>query len=291
MTNSLVGKTYLVTGATSGIGLSCAEILAERGARVLGVGRSKERCFAAEQRLRNRNPEADHYLFVADLSLQSEIRKLTNLINGSITQLDGLVNNAGTFTYWQEFTQEGFETQWAVNHLAPFILSCSLLPLLSATNNSRVVNVSSDSHYFGQIDWEDPQQCRHYNGLKAYGNTKLANVLFTTELNRRNPQVRAFAADPGLVKTEIGFKGTPPLVQWIWNLRRSSGITAEESARGIVFLLTEPSIHDSPEVYWRHGTPRPSSKSAQDVKSAARLWELSEQMCSITGEEVKYETR
>jgi len=291
MTDALIGKTYLVTGATSGIGLACAEMLAAEGARVFGAGRSVERCRAAEQRLRALHPDADIMYFVADLSLQSEVRGLAARVREAAPALDGLVNNAGTFTYWLELTREGFETQWAVNHLAPFLLTLELLPLLEAAPAGRVVTVSSDSHYGARITWDDPQLRRRYNGLGAYGRTKLANVLFTLELRRRlgpDSRVRAFAADPGLVKTEIGFKGTPPLARWIWDLRRSAGISAGESARGIVYLLTQAGLQDAPALYWRHGQPRPASPAGRDVESAARLWALSERMCGIPAQEVSH---
>ena len=169
MTNALIGKTYLVTGATSGIGLACAEILTMEGARVIGVGRSAERCRAAEQRLRALHPDAAPMYFVADLSLQSEVRGLAERVREALPGLDGLVNNAGTFTFWLELTREGFETQWAVNHLAPFLLTYELLPLLETAPAGRVVTVSSDSHYGARITWDDPQLRRHYNGLGAYG--------------------------------------------------------------------------------------------------------------------------
>ena len=294
MTNVLTGKTWIVTGATSGIGLACAEILAEQGGYVIGVGRSAERCGAAETRLRSINPQGDARYFVSDLSLQSEVRALAGRIRETLAErgqaLDGLINNAGTFTYWMALTREGFEMQWAVNHLAPYLLTHELLPLLQAAPAARVVTVSSDSHYGARMDWDDPQMRRRYNGLSAYGRTKLANILFTLELKRRlgpTPWVKAFAADPGLVKTEIGFKGTPPLVRWIWERRRAGGMSPEESARGIVRLLTEPALQESAEIYWRHGQPRQASPAARDAQSAARLWALSEKMCGIT-EEVSY---
>ncbi len=289
MDSELSGKTYVVTGATSGIGLACAEILARKGAAVIGVGRSVTRCQEAQRRLHSLNPEGEFVYLTADLSEQRQVRILAEAIRQALADqgkaaLDGLLNDAGTFTFWLALTPEGFETQWAVNHLAAFLLSNELLPLLQAAPLSRVVTVSSGTHYGAHLNWVDPQLRRRYNGLSAYGNTKLANVLFTLELDRRlGPQsrLRAFAADPGLVKTEIGLKGTPAIVRWVWNLRRASGISPEESARGIVYLLTEPSIQDSPGIYWQHGKPKAASKAAMDGGSAARLWQLSAQMCGL----------
>jgi NAD(P)-dependent dehydrogenase (short-subunit alcohol dehydrogenase family) len=287
MFTNLIGKTIVVTGATSGIGLATAEELTRQGAHVIGVGRTAPRCQAAEQRLAALNPAARPVFCTADLALQSEIRRLAAEIRRRITgrgqpALDGLVNNAGTFTYWLGLTPEGFETQWAVNHLAPFLLTHELLPLLAAAPQARIVTVSSESHAHTSLNWADIQLRRRYNGLLAYQQTKLANILFTAELNRRlgaASGVRAFAADPGLVNTEIGLKGTPGLVQWIWQRRRAAGIPPTEAARGIVFLLGEAAIQDTGAVYWRHGRPRPPSRQAQDPVAAQRLWALSMQMC------------
>jgi NAD(P)-dependent dehydrogenase (short-subunit alcohol dehydrogenase family) len=289
MEHSLSGKTIVVMGATSGIGLVVAEALVQRGATVIGIGRSPDRCREAESRLHFIQPEARVDYLVAELSLQSQIRSLKSRVGGLLARegkagLDGLVNNAGTFTFWLAYTPEGFEMQWAVNHLAPFLLTHELLTLLEAAPSARVVTVSSGSHRGVRLKWEDVQLRRCYNGLRAYQQTKLANVLFTLELNHRlGPQspVHAFAADPGLVNTEIGLKGTPALVRWVWDWRRTGGIKPEEAARGIVFLLEDPAIQDSPEVYWRRGVPVPASPFALDPEAARRLWALSEQMCGL----------
>jgi NAD(P)-dependent dehydrogenase (short-subunit alcohol dehydrogenase family) len=282
MITDLLGKTFLVTGVTSGIGLAVAEQLAQRGAAIIGVGRSPERCAAAEAKLRSAGGQAR--FLVADLSLQAEVRRLAEIVRSQVTALDGLVNNAGTFTWRRTLTSEGFEMQWAVNHLAPFLLTVSLLPLLRAAPRARVVTVSSGSHYHTRLRWSDLQLRRGYNGLRAYKQTKLCNVLFTAELNRRlgaDSSVRAFAADPGLVFTDMGFKGNPWLVRLVWHWRRRGGISPEESARGVVFLATEPAIQNAVDIYWKHGAVKAPNPRALDPASARRLWEVSEEMCGI----------
>jgi NAD(P)-dependent dehydrogenase (short-subunit alcohol dehydrogenase family) len=289
MGDSLNGKTFLVTGTTSGIGLAAAENLVRRGADLIGVGRSPERCQQAEKRLQALAPQGKVAYCVADLSIQAQVRELAGDIRNRLASwkkgyLDGLVNDAGTFTFWLTLTPEGFETQWAVNHLAPFLLTLELLPSLQAAPAGRVVTVSSGSHYRTRLHWDDIQLRKRYNCLLAYKQTKLANVLFTAELNRRlgsGSRVRAFAADPGLVKTEIGFKGNPGLARWIWERRSRSGISPEQSAEGVVFLATEPSIQNSSEIYWKHSKPRAPSPEALDEEAARRLWEMSAQMCGL----------
>lgn len=289
MENTLNGKTYVITGATSGIGLATAQALVAHGADVIGIGRSPERCRSTEQQLKELNPHVKVTYCVADLAIQSQVRALRSQV-GAILQswekewLDGLVNNAGTFTYWFSLTPEGFETQWAVNHLAPFLLTHELLSFLMAAPMARVVTVSSASHYSGRLNWEDLQLRRRYNGLRAYENTKLANVLFTQEFNRQmgaQATVKAFAADPGLVKTEMGFKGTPAVVRWFWGLRREGGTDPQVPARGIVYLLSEPGIQNSPHPYWKDGQPKQPSRQALDGRAATQLWQISEAMCGI----------
>ena len=282
-------KTYIVTGATSGIGLAAAEHLLRQGAFVIGVGRSPQRCQAAEQRLSALYPQGAASFCTADLGLQSQVRALgaqiaDRLQAQGISYLDGLVNNAGMVTFRRTLTAEGFETQWAVNHLAPFLLTHLLLPLLQAAPQARVVTVSSESHYKGRMRWDDLQLRRFYNVFEAYQQSKLANVLFSAELNRRlgkGSPVRAFAADPGLVRTDIGIKNMPALIGWGWQWWCSRGITPEESARGVVFLATEPSIQQSDQVYWKHSQPKAPSPLALDTEAANRLWEISAQMCGM----------
>jgi retinol dehydrogenase 12 len=289
MTTDQKDKTFVVTGATSGIGLAAAQLLAERGALVIGVGRSAERCAQVEIQLRSAHPQAQVDYCLADLSMQEQVHILALDIRAILAaharnSLDGLINNAGTFTYRMALTSEGFETQWAVNHLAPFLLTHALLPLLQSSPAGRVVTVSSGSHYHTRLKWNDLQLRRGYNCLLAYKQTKLANVLFSAELNRRlgsQSALRAFAADPGLVFTEMGFKGNPALARWIWGLRRRGGVTPLESARGVVYLATEPTIQNSPEIYWKDSHPQAPNPYALDEGAARRLWDLSEQMCGI----------
>ena len=284
------GKTFVVTGATSGIGLATAAKLAELGADVIGVGRSAERIQASQNEVRRRYPRARVTYLQADLSLQSEVRRLAAEIHEQVApfgqgSLDGLVNNAGTFTYWMTLTAEGFETQWAVNHLAPFLLTHEVLDLLRAAPAARVVTVSSDSHYNTRLRWKDIQLRRNYNGLLAYQQTKLANVLFSRELNRRlgaDSRLRALAADPGLVNTDIGLKDSSPLARWVWERRRRGGDPAEKPAEGIAFLLGMPLLAAARQaVYWKDGQPRRPSRYALDDQAARSLWAISEQMCAL----------
>ncbi len=282
-------KTFIVTGATSGIGLATAEQLAGMGAQVLGVGRSADRCEAAEKRIRQAHPGAAVHYLLADLSLQEEVRMLARqveavLVHQGLAGLDGLVNDAGIYSWKRKLTPEGFERVWAVNHLAPFLLTNELLPLLQAAESARVVTVSSNASAKAYLRWKDLQMVHGYFGMRMYGQTKLCNVLFTAELRRRlgkDSRVRAFAADPGFVHTGIGLKGNGGLVYWFWDRWSRRGITPEESAKGLVFLATEPSIGDSTEIYWRHSHPKAPNPLALDAEEGRKLWEISAEMCGI----------
>ncbi|MPM62334.1 hypothetical protein SDC9_109200 [bioreactor metagenome] len=295
MKTALKSKTYVVTGFSSGIGFACTESLLEAGADLIGIGRNEQRCKEAVEKIQASFPQSRIQWVLANLSSQIEVRRAATEIAALLKKdgksaLDGLINVAGTFEYWMRLSEDGIETQWAVNHLAPFLLSHELMPYLRVAKDARLITVSSDSHYFGRIDWKDPQQTRHYNGLAAYGATKLANVLFSAEFNRRlwkASGVRAFAVDPGLVKTEIGFKNTPPLWRWVWQIRRSGGTMPEGPARGILHLLSTPDNDLVEGVYWKEGHQKNESRRALSLLDAKLLWEYSERLCGIENGEWK----
>jgi NAD(P)-dependent dehydrogenase (short-subunit alcohol dehydrogenase family) len=289
--DDLTGKTYVITGATSGIGLAIVEQLLQKGANVIGIGRSEERCRQAGDQLNRIVSHGKVAWCRADFRLQAEIQLLAQQIqlqmdDWKLSGLDGLVNNAATVPFRRTVTPDGYEMQWAVNHLAAFILSLQLLPALRAARNARILTVSSGSHYRGRIWWDDVQFHRHYSLLRAYEQTKLCNVLFSAELDRHlsGGTVRAFAVDPGLVRTDLGMKTNNRLASGIWAIRRRGGISPQESAAGIVYLLTEPCLQDATEIYWKHRKPKSPNPIALDVTAGRRLWELTLPMTGINPE-------
>jgi len=283
-------KIFVVTGATSGIGLAAVRELVGMGAGVIGIGRSQERCQYVKDCLAKELPQADIAFLYADLSSLAQIRELAQNIKLHLSKtgrahLDGLVNNAGTVSSWYKATGDGFELQFAVNHLAPFLLSHELLPLLMAAPQGRIVTISSGSHYNTKIKWDDIMLRKSYGCLRAYKQTKLCNVLFSEEFNRKNAgkgRVRAFALDPGLVKTDIGLKGTSGLVKWFWNKRSSGGVEPSKPAKSIRYLLCEDLKNLGSNVYWKDCKPLEPSRYSRNEAHAERLWKLSEKMCGIS---------
>lgn len=283
-------KTVVITGATSGIGLAAARGLAAKGCRIIGVGRDEARCAAARSAILAENPKAQVTYLVADLSSQRQVRALAAQIRRQVEadggRLDVLVNNAGTVSTWYLATEDGYETQFAVNHLAPFLLTHELLPLLRRSGDARVLTVSSGSHYRTRMHWRDVMFRRGYSCLRAYKQSKLANVLFTHELNRRVGRaqgIRAYAVDPGLVDTAIGEKGTSGIVRLFWQKRRRHGVPPEEAAKTIVHLATASPLEDPQASYWKDCRPIRPSRYSEREDAMQRLWELSERLCGIRG--------
>jgi NAD(P)-dependent dehydrogenase (short-subunit alcohol dehydrogenase family) len=285
MMNDTHGLTCVVTGATSGIGFELTRILAGGGARVIGVGRSPERCEAAARDLRCATGNRGVSYVPADLSSLSEIRALAAKIMDMTDQVEVLANNAGTFTLARSETVDGLETQLVVNWLAGFMLTGLLMNRLLAAPAARVLTTSSGSHFSGRIHWSDPGMRRGYNGLKAYDQSKLATVLFTTELARRlgaGSPVSAYAVDPGLVKTDIGMKGNGRLVQMVWKIRTRKGISPLDAARSLAYCATDQGAAGRTGHYWKEGTVLQPSERALDEEAARRLWRMGEELCGVS---------
>lgn len=284
-------KTAIITGVTSGIGKAILHAYHMRGYRCLGIGRSKEKCDALKNELLEgsnlpANDTSSITLMICDLSSQKSIRAIIPSIDQWLGEnpLDVLVNNAGTVMDWYFATEDGVETQFAVNHLAPFLLTNLLLQKLKSSTSAKIITVSSGSHYNTRIRWHDIMYRGHYSCLGAYKQSKLCNVLFTAELNKRlqHTTVCAYALDPGLVNTDIGEKRTAGLVKWFWSFRKKYGTSPEEPAKTALFLAeSDPDlIHKG--FYWYQQKPKLPDKSAYDDKLCLRLWKLSQSITNIT---------
>ena len=269
-------RTALVTGATSGIGLQTARALAARGFTVLGVGRSQERIETAAALIGGETVR----FFLADLSSQRQVRRLAEEVRAYLNGrgLDVLVNNAGAFYSYYALSDEGVEMQFAVNVAAPYLLSHLLYEDLKKAGG-RIVMLSSASHYRTLVRWKDIQLSRRYRQLQAYKQTKLFAVHLAREINRRFANVRAFAADPGLVNTEIGLKDTRGAARVIWKFRKRRGTETEEGARTSVFLASEADLDDG--VYWKDCRPKRAARNAMRDDFSQRIWEYCAKLCAL----------
>jgi len=272
-----------VTGATSGIGLATATALSGAGWRVIIHGRSEEKCRAASASLGTASGRSAE-IAVCDLANLADVRELGREISRRFDSLDALINNAGVFIPRRRETADGFEMQFGVNHLAPFVLTQSLLPLLANSPGGRVIAVSSGSHRSARIHWHNLQLKRFYSGLAAYGQSKLANILFAYELQRRLPAsagIDSYALEPGLVNTEMGEKGPRGLTSFVWSRRKWHGVTPEEGAATSVKLATEPDLSGQGGTYWAAGRRVDPSPRGLVQSDAARLWSISSELCGL----------
>ncbi|MDX2001945.1 MAG: SDR family oxidoreductase [Chitinophagales bacterium] len=277
-------KICLITGGNAGIGKATAVGLAKQGAQVVIVSRSEEKAQQAVKDIiaQSNNQQVDY--LIADLASQQSIRQLAAEFKSKYSQLHVLVNNAGAFFSEYGLTEDGIERQWAVNHLAPFLLTNLLLDVLKASAPARIVNVSSRAHYRGKIDFEDLNGTKNYDGFfKAYSQSKLANVLFTAELDRRlkGTGVTANSLHPGVVSTEIAQKNSSGWAYWGWTFLRPFMVSTEQGAATSVFLASSPKVEGVSGKYFEKSKEKKPGKLAQDAALAKRLWEVSAQLTKL----------
>ncbi|MCO4768725.1 MAG: SDR family oxidoreductase [Deltaproteobacteria bacterium] len=270
-------KTILVTGATSGIGASTATLLAKQGHTVLCHGRTQEKVDRAVAATKDAGGHDRVHGFVADLSDLDSIRAMATAVQEAHPDLAVLVNNAGGWNPDRTTTKQGHETTFGVNHLAPFVLTLALLPVLEK-NKARVVSVASMLHTRGVIEMDDLQRSsRSYDGMGAYNDSKLANVLFAAELARRHPAITSNSLHPGVVKTHLA-TDKPGFQAWFFRniLQRFFALQADDGAATSVFLATDPSVDGVTGKYFAKCAEVTPSAAGQDEAMAKRLWEASE---------------
>ena len=277
------GRVCLVTGASSGIGRETALALARMGATVVMHGHDPARSAAAADAVRRASPRGAVELVVADLSSQAEVRRLAAEVLQRHDSLHVLVNNAGVLRMRRTLTVDGLELTFALNHLAYFLLTRLLLDRLGESAPARIVNVSSGAHARAQLDFDDLQNARRFRGMRVYGQSKLANVLFTYELARRleGSGVTANCLHPGLVATRFG-SGSPGVIgraMWLGaHLMRPFALSPASGARTSINLAASPEVEHVSGRYFVNSKATRSSPASYDEESARRLWEASEQL-------------
>ena len=289
------GKRVVITGATSGIGRAAALALARQGAQLCLVARSQSRAadtvaeIAATSELGTSgsgasvsSPPVD--VLIADLSSQASVRRLAAEVSERYGRLDVLVNNAGAIYSSRRLSEDGYELTWALNHLAPFLLTNLVLERLKLSVPARVITTSSDAHKSAHIPFDDVNAERSSRGFRRYGQTKLANILFTAELGRRlgNSGVTANCFHPGLVAT--GFNRNNGLGMGLaMSLIKPFARSPEKGAETLVALASSPSFALEQGGYFVDGRRAEPSAAARDEQAGRRLWELSLAQTGLVG--------
>lgn len=276
------GKVCIVTGANAGIGKATAAGLAQRGATVVMVCRSRERGEAARAEIVRETGSEAVALMLADLASQTSIRRFAEEFHQRYDRLDVLINNAAVIPRERTLTEDGIELQFAVNHLGYFLLTHLLLDVLKRSAPARIVNVSSQAHRVASLDFEDLQSENAYHPRRVYSRTKLANVLFTYELARRlgGSGVTANCLHPGVIATPVldNYLGMPRFLGFLTNL---IGRSPEKGARTSLHVATSPELEGVTGRYFVNSKAVKSSKASYDEQVAKRLWEVSAEMCGI----------
>jgi retinol dehydrogenase 14 len=280
---SMTGKTVLITGGTGGIGRAAAIGLASMGARVAITGRDPSRAVAAAHEIvrLSGNPSVD--VFVADLSSQGDVRRLAGEVLAAYPRLDVLLNNVGGFWAHRHVTADGLEHTFALNHLAPFLLTNLLLERLVASAPARIVTVSSAAHSMGKLDFDDLMAERNYSGQRAYNQSKLGNVMFTYELARRlaGTGVTATALHPGVTSTGFGAEDAVRVMAPLVALLRPFMKSPERGADTAVYLASAAGADGVTGLYFADSKARKSHESTYDASAAARLWQVSADLVGL----------
>ena len=268
------GKTVFITGSTDGIGKATALELARMGATVILHGRNPGRCHIVLAEVQRASKNVAPGCFAADLSSMKEVRKLAEDVRGSYERLDVLINNAGVFMTQRRLTEDGFETTFAVNHLAPFLLTHLLLDLLASSAPARIINISSVAHQRAHLDLDNLQGEKKFTGYGAYALSKLANILFTYELAERlqGTGVTVNSLHPGVINTKLlreGFGGM-------------SGAPLKEGAATAVYLASAADVGATTGRYFVKKKEEVSSPVTHDGALRKTFWTVSERLCGIS---------
>ncbi len=280
------GKICMVTGATSGIGYYTAREIARMGAQLIIVGRDQTRCITTVRTIQRETGNPGVEYLVADLSSQAQIRSAAKKFDEKHDHLDILVNNAGLASLLRKVSVDGIELTFAVNHLAHFLLTNLLIGALKNSLSARVVNVTSGAHYSEQLDFDNLQLKKSFFIYRAYGRSKLANVLFTYELARRmaGTHVTSNALSPGIVATDIWKKVNWLLTPFITPVIQHLGQPPLDGAQTSIYLATSPEVEGVTGKYFTHKKPVQSSAYSYSLEAAKRLWEVSEQLTGLSEE-------
>lgn len=273
----LAGKICVVTGGTSGIGLATAEKLAALGARLILVGRDRDKGEAARARLMRLSPACAVEIVYGDLSRLADMRQVAQDLLAAAPRIDVLVNNAGAIFNRREETLDGFERSFALNHMGYFVLTRHLEARLAQSAPSRIVSVSSAAHWGAVLDFSDLQMAHGFDGWTAYRKSKLCNILFTRELARRlaGTGVTANCLHPGFVASGFGDNNAGFFRMGIALGKRLIAISLDRGAETSAYLAASPEVATTSGLYFAKCRASSPSAAAQDDAAARRLWDES----------------
>ena len=280
---NMAEKVCLVTGGNSGIGKSVALGLAKMGATVVVVSRNKEKGETAVTDTVEKSGNKNVELIQADMSSQNSIHQLVNEFRARHEKLHLLINNAGVYLTKRSETEDGLESTFAVNHLGPFLLTSLLVDILKASAPSRIVNVTSDAHKGARVNFDDLQGEKRFSGWQAYGQSKLAMILYTHGLAKKleGTGVTVNSAHPGVVRTNFA-KNNGGLVMLGFRFLGMFFISPESAAKRILYVATSPDLEGVTGKYFTKMHEVKSSQESYDDDSARRLWQISEQLTHLS---------
>lgn len=284
MSDDMAGKVCLITGATNGIGKATAAALAARGARLLVHGRDARKGASLVSTLKRTSANEKIEFMQADFASLADVRRLAETVKARAPRLDVLINNAGLFGIKRVLTEDGYETTFAVNHLAPFLLTNLLLDTLKESAPARIVVMSSGAHRGAPLDFDDLQSAKDFNGMRAYHWSKLANLLFTRALAKRlsGTRVTVNAVHPGVVNTGIGGKPTGIGTLTIRAMFALVGKSPADGCRTSVYLAASSEVENVSGGYFINEKPAEPSPEARDDTAAERLWTVSAQLTGLS---------
>lgn len=275
-------KHILITGGNAGIGKATAIALGKKGDRIILAARNKSKAEKAVNEIKKATSNDEIYSVICDLSDFASIRNCSEKIKKQFSSLDILINNAGVVTDKLQFTKEGFELQIGVNHLGHFLLTTELLKMISAADDPRIINVSSNAHFNGKINFDTFKGDlggRNFKGMAAYAQSKLANVLFTKELANRYPGIMSHSLHPGVVRTNIANKNdNSRLWQTVWSLIKPFLLSPEKGAKTSIYLAQSKDAKEVNGQYYHKRKVINASALANDMQLAKKLWEESSKL-------------
>jgi len=277
-------KICLITGSTSGIGKATAASLAAKGAIIIITGRNEGKGEQVVAEIKSRMTNHNIFFEYGDLSNLQSVVDLAYRLNKNYPKLDVLINNAGSFTEKRQYTKDGIEMQFGINHIAHFLLTHLVMPSLKKSDAARIINVSSDAHYRGNINFKDLYGEEKYVPFKIYAQSKLANILFTYELARRLEDdnlthITTNVLHPGEIKTQFVEKNGNTLYKIGWKLAKPLMQSIEQGATTSVYLASAKQMEGKTAQYWSKMKKKKSSKISYDEQVADRLWNVSRALC------------